>query len=75
MNNDIVHLKADTLFITTSVLRSNLKNVAKMCFAVVSSKANFMIIFESGLKRIRKVSGMQPSITTQMDDHMSGCTF
>ena len=42
MNNDIVHLKADTLFITTSVLQSNLKNVAKMCFAVVSSKANFI---------------------------------
>ena len=42
MNNDIVHLKADTLFITTSVLQSNLKNIAKMCFAVVSSKANFI---------------------------------
>ena len=75
MNNDIVHLKADTLFIITSVLQSNLKNVAKMRFAIVSSKANFMIIFESGMKRIPKVSGMQPSIITQMDNHMSGCTF
>jgi len=31
-----------------------------------------MIIFESGMKRIPKVSGMQPSIITQMDNHMSG---
>ena len=47
----------------------------KCVFAVVSSKANFMIIFESGMKRILKVSGMQPSIITQMDNYMSGCTF
>ena len=30
MNNDIVHLKADTFFIITSVLQSNLKNVKSL---------------------------------------------
>ena len=41
MNNDIVHLKADTLFIITSVLQSNLKNVAKMCLCCCFIQSEF----------------------------------